>query len=309
MAHCCVANRSSQPRCVASGVESGCTTTVRDKYDLSLAVPHGRTISGVRLAARPLIDRPLSNFARAGAAVALGHDAFGIRDPLGAVRLPPDPLAPLDVSLDGFRPSEGSYRVAASLAVSVDGTAVLEDHIASLAGAPETDLLALRASRGQILFARTFLAAATSDVANRMRGLPLDAAGRNDYVRWDNAMGHVFGLYDPQIHALIFTPQAVPINHERVTLHELGHALTLRSAWNTAHLRADILLDLPDSIALLLNNYAQGTAREAIRERVFEALAEAYAWWVVGRWRELPRPLFLALHSLLTQGELPLSDA
>jgi hypothetical protein len=201
-------------------------------------------------------------------------------------------------------PCEASYQLARSLALSIDGTTILDEHVGSLAVAPVHDLQSFAQSRGRILFAESFVAAATSDIANIRRGMPLDAAGRQDYARWDAKPGHVFGLYDPQIHSLIFTTQTMPLNHERVTLHELGHALTLRNAWQFAHLRADVLIDLPKPIAALLDNYAQGDRREAVRERVLEALAEAYVWTVVGRWRELPPALFSALHGLLTNGAL-----
>lgn len=265
----------------------------------------GRTISQVDTALESPVSLDLGLSGGLGElAVLADPELCGIRDPLGAVRLPPDPFALLDVSLEGFRPSEASYRLATSVAVSIDGAAILDEHVRSLAVAPEPDLRTFVGSRGQIFFAESFRAAATSDEANVRRGMPLDAAARRDYARWDASNGHIFGLYDPQIHALIFTPQVTPLNHERVTLHELGHALTLRGAWGMAHLRADLLEDLPQSIAALLDNYAQGDGREAVRERVLEALAEAYVWWVVGRWRELAQPLFGALHRLLTMGEL-----
>lgn len=235
-----------------------------------------------------------------------GPAVGGIRDPLGAVRLPPDPFSLLDVPMDAARPSEASYRLAQALAVQVNGAEVLQEHLRSLSAAPEHDLRLFSETRGRIFFADNFVAAATSDEANFRRGMPLDASARRDYGRWDRRPGHVFGLYDPQIHALIFTSQATPLNHERVTLHELGHALTLRGAWELAPLRPDVLQGLPKPIALLLDNYAQGENREAVRERVLEALAEAYAWSVLGRYRELPRPLLIALQQILTSGTLSL---
>jgi hypothetical protein len=280
-------------------------TLTEKRAQRSLLANPGRTINQVDTALDSPVSLDLGLSGGFGELAGLADpELCGIRDPLGAVRLPPDPFALLDVSLDGFRPNEASYRLATCLAVSIGGAAILDEHVCSLAVAPEPDLRAFSGSRGRIFFAESFLAAATSDEANVRRGMPLDTAARRDYARWDASNGHVFGLYDPQIHALIFTLQATPLNHEHVTLHELGHALTIRGAWNTAHLRADLLEDLPQPIATLLDNYARGDGREAVRERVLEALAEAYVWWVVGRWRELSQPLFGALHGLLTTGEL-----
>jgi hypothetical protein len=252
----------------------------------------------------PDLTHPGSNRYLAGLAGLSDMDMCQMRDPLGAVRLPPDPFALLDVSVDGMRPSEASYRLAQSLCLRIDGARILEEHVQSLAVVPEHDLRRFAFSSGRIFFAESFVAAATCDAANVRRGMPLDAAARRDYGRWDASSGHIFGLYDPLIHALIFTPQSVPLNHEHVSLHELGHALTMRFAWDIAHLRPDLLLDLPQPIHALLQNYAQGQGREAVRERVLEALAEAYVWSIVGRWRELPQALFDALHSILTTGHL-----
>jgi hypothetical protein len=171
------------------------------------------------LETRPDLTAVCAEFAAVAVSV-----PYGIRDPLGAVRLPPDPFALLDVSLDGIRPTEASYLLARRLSVSIGGAAILDEHVGSLASAPETDLRTFARGQGQIFFADSFVAAATSDEANLRRGMPLDEAARRDYARWDAHCGHVFGLYDPQIHALIFTPQATPLNHERLSLHELGHA-------------------------------------------------------------------------------------
>ena len=104
------------------------------------------------------------------------------------------------------------------------------------------------------------------------------------------------------MHALIFTPQATPANHERLTLHELRHALTLPSMYRTAHLHLELLCGLPAQIDEMLCAYPQGSDRAAVRERVLEVLAEAYVWTVVGRWRELPGCLFSALQGILTVG-------
>ena len=221
------------------------------------------------------------------------------REPLGPVRLPPDPFSLMDVATDATRPTEMSYELARSLAICVGETGLLDAHLISLAVAPQQNLQTFAQSRGTIFFAETFLQAVCSDEANFRRGGPVDPAVRHRYADFDRAGERIFGVYDPQMHSLIFTPQATPANHERVTLHELGHALTLRAAYRVAHLRSDLLRGVPWEIGMVLAAYPQGHDREAVRERVLEVLAEAYVWTVVGRWRELPMPLFDALYAIL----------
>lgn len=65
----------------------------------------------------------------------------------------------MDVCLDGTRASEASYRLAKSLALSVDGTPILEDHLSSLAMAPEHDLESFADSRGRARAKQQTLAA------------------------------------------------------------------------------------------------------------------------------------------------------
>lgn len=231
---------------------------------------------------------------------AAGAHIHKSRDPLGAVRRPPDPFALGDICTDAVRPSEASYQLARSLAVQVDGVDLLEEHLCSLAVAPEQDMLSFQHARGTIFFAETFVAAATCVQAGFRRGAPLDRNARARYEEFDADRGRVFGVFDPGMNALIFTSQAIPANHERVTLHELGHALTLPAMYRSAHLHPELLEDIPAQIADMLCAYPQGSGRAAVRERVLEVLAEAYVWTVVGRWRELPSGLFCALQGILT---------
>lgn len=227
--------------------------------------------------------------------------ATGVLDP---IRLPPDPFDVLDQASDASAPTAESCAVARSLLISVGGTPELTAHVTSLASAPVDHLRTFAARRGCIICAPTFLEAVTCDEANLRRGWPLPSTAQREFKDLDARAGHVFGLYVEHLHALVFTPQAVPLNHERVTLHELGHALTVRGASQTAHLRADLQCDLPPRIERLMRNYAQDNDRAAVRERVLEALAEAYAFSVLGRFRELSPGLLQALQELLTYGEL-----
>jgi hypothetical protein len=225
-------------------------------------------------------------------------------DPCKAVRRPPDPFDLLEAPFEGLRTSEESVDVAMSMALSIDGTAV-DDHVGGLAAAPPDDLRRFQLEGGRILFARTFIDAATSPVADRLRHAPLDDLARYEYEAMDAQPEHHFGAYDSKMHSIIFTASALPLNYERVSLHELGHARTLRGAHRTAFTRPDLLVGLPREIARLLGAYPQGGSREAVRERVLEALAEAYVWIIVGRHEELPMPLVDAVWGLLHGGFLP----
>jgi hypothetical protein len=229
-----------------------------------------------------------------------------IRSPFGALRLPPDPLSMLDVSGSGSRQCQESYELACSMAVAIGTARVLDEHIGSLAAAPPADLLAFRRERGSILFANSFLGAVTSDEANVRRGRPLNPARHGDFQYFDARRERVFGLYEPELHALLFTPHAVPLNHERVTLHELGHARTWRGAYRLAHLRIDLLDGLPPDIAALVAHYAQGDGTESLQIQVLEALAEAYAFCVVGRSDELAAHMLVAVQSLVAGDPLTL---
>jgi hypothetical protein len=226
--------------------------------------------------------------------------AHSIQHPLGPIRLPLQPWTRLDIPTDCLRPHEESVTLARSIAVCVGGASVSSAHLEALAVAPVPDLTRLKRTHGRIIFAETFHAAITSEESDRYRGHPVHPATASEYSALDAHQAGVPGVYDREIHALIFPTTFEPVDHERVMLHELGHALTLRRSYRRAHLRTDLLLGLPPQIDLLLRAYPQGDDREAIRERVLEVLAEGYAWIVLGRWQELPGPVMQELQDLLT---------
>jgi hypothetical protein len=236
---------------------------------------------------------------------ALGQDGqlplFEVRDPLRAVRMPPDPFSLLDVALDGLRPCEETYTMAKSISKPVDSW-VDERLLGALAVVPPNNMKAFKQRRGAILFADSFLGAAESDIANRRRGRPPAPGVRRGYQELDRLGARVFGIYDEQIDALVFTGAARPLNHERVALHEFGHAMTVREWHRTAHLRSDLLLGIPPQMEDLLKAYKQGNSREAISERVLEVLAEAYVWMIVGRWEELPGRLRNIIQDVVARG-------
>lgn len=231
-----------------------------------------------------------------------------IRDPLRAVRRPPDPFSLMDVPLDGACPSEESLAIARSLAVSVDGVPIDERFVSPLAFVPVGNLRAFKLRGGEIAFARSYLEAIDSDYGNERRGYPLNEAALAMYRRFDQPRPPVYGLFDPPMDALIFSNAVTPVNHERVVLHEFGHAMTVALA-HVAHLRSDLLVGLPEQINEFLRGYPPGNHSDEIRVRVrvLEALAEAYVWALVGRFSELPPRLHSIVHGVLSSDGLNMS--
>lgn len=225
---------------------------------------------------------------------------------LPPVRRPLDPFALREMPMDGCRVSEESLRLALRMGSSVDESEVNEDLLNALAIAPVAHLRLFSHAGGRILFGRTFVAVATSDEANRMRGRPISDRDLATFIEYDAAGANVLGLYDGGTNALLFTATAQAADAERIILHELGHALTVALAERRAHLRSDLLRQLPSELLTFLRPYAQGNGRMEVAERVLEVLAEAYVWLVVGRGEELSPDLLSALMEMLDGDELPL---
>lgn len=168
---------------------------------------------------------------------------FAVRNPLRAVRRPPDPFALLDAALDACRVNEQTYATARSLVETVRGAKADDWLVRSLAIVPPNNMRAFSRRHGRIVFADSFLAAAESDLANERRGRPMHPGVRQAYIEFDQEAGHIFGVYDQEFDALVFSGKATPLNHERVIVHEFGHAMTVRDWYRVAHLRSDLLLD------------------------------------------------------------------
>jgi hypothetical protein len=198
-----------------------------------------------------------------------------------------------------LRPTEQAYVMACSLAEAVGSAAVDNRLLEPLARVPVGNLAAFRQEHGLILFAHSYLEAVDGDEANARRGYPLSAEQRAQYAEFDSPRRPVYGLYDPFLNALIFSASRTQINFEHLVLHEFGHAMS-HAAWQPfAHRRADLLFELPRQIQALVDRYSAGSDPAAVSERVLEALAEAYAWAVVGRIAELPSALRLVAHEML----------
>lgn len=79
------------------------------------------------------------------------------RDPLRAVRRPPDPHSLMAVCFDGLPASEEALRTAITLARAVGTAAVDLRLIGPLAYVPLNNLITFKRRGGQILFAKSYL--------------------------------------------------------------------------------------------------------------------------------------------------------
>lgn len=228
---------------------------------------------------------------------------LGVRDSLRPIRRPPDYFARLDRTADAFPADERTFRAARALAEPIGDADVDEPLLRWLAQVPLTDMRAFARRGGRIIFASSFLAAAAGDEADRRRRRPLHPVTLAAYEDFDRTP--VFGAYDEELNWIIFTGSARSIDSERLILHEFGHAMTVPLWSRRAHLRADLLLGLPGQIDDVLMQYRQGDDLIAVRERVLEALAEAYAWMCMGRWSELPGRLRSIVWSVAADNAVP----
>lgn len=245
------------------------------------------------------------------AARALPSPAAGqpraVRNPLDAIRRPPAPFSLLNTSPDALRFNEQSFSIAHAAAVSIADAPIDDAFLYGVAVAPPNNLYAFKRRGGRVLFAASFVAAVCSDEANERRGRPLGAAARGAYEDCDETSAQIFALYDPPLDAIIFSSAAPPpLNHERVVLHEFGHAMTLREWHRVAALHGELLIGLPRQIRDLLAAYSHGDEMAALREQVLEVLAEAYAWAVLGRLAELPRRLQWIIQDVVAGEPIPL---
>lgn len=105
-------------------------------------------------------------------------------------------------------------------------------------------------------------------------------------------------IFDPVLNLLVFPTHYVARDLERVVLHELGHALTM----SLANPRPALLENLPAEIDRHLSRGGYGVRgqAEALRGQVYEVLAEAYVFLVVGRGAELSMPLLSDLMFILS---------
>jgi hypothetical protein len=173
---------------------------------------------------------------------------------------------------------------------------IIDRYLAALSYAPHEHLQQLRDRGARVLFGPTIADALGSDWAAERRGRPLTAAElwelRVNYSEADTA-----AVYDSELDVLVLPTAHAARDLERIVLHELGHALTLKRA--SCH--PSLLADLPPEIAQHICHLGYGAEHDArtVRHRTLEVLAEAYVFLVVGRDGELPTAVLSELIFIL----------
>jgi hypothetical protein len=210
----------------------------------------------------------------------------------------------------GTTSNEISYSLAQELTYAPQGPcAVVERCWRSLSFAPVEHLRRLLRDETYILFAPTIVLALDSPWADDRRGEGLTHADRAYYARECSQEAGTAAIYDGWTNALVFPTSYCAADPELddIVMHELGHALTWRAAWECASARTDLLVGLPAQIRhhVFSNAYlVPGDEAETRRTRVLEALAEGYAWLAANRAAELPPRLTSELLDILSRDEL-----
>jgi hypothetical protein len=218
------------------------------------------------------------------------------------VRPQRDPFSVLTETGGGTRFSERSRLFARNLSIVVgDQALVIERYLDVLALAPPEHLDLLRRRGTRIIFAPTIPHALLSKAAITRRGDEPSAEERLKLRTEYSPESGTAAIFDPNLNLLVFPTHYVARDLEHVVLHELGHALTMTLATPNP----ELLKDLPPDIAQHVENRAYGPEgqEETLRLRVYEALAEAYVYLVVGRGPDLPYALLSDLMFILTTVE------
>lgn len=178
---------------------------------------------------------------------------------------------------------------------------MIERYLAVLAMAPaeHLDLLLRRGTR--IIFAPTIEHALLSEPAAQRRQIELTARDRLKLRSDYSPESGTAAIFDPCLNLLIFPTHYCAEDLEHVVLHELGHALTMCMA----NPRSVLLRNLPSDIDRHIHDrgYGPDGDPETLRQRVFEVLAEAYVYTVVGRSSELPSAVMSDLMFILNTVE------
>jgi hypothetical protein len=206
----------------------------------------------------------------------------------------PDDLASLSGNTSSYSMARSSLesRESARAISDVIGSwaPIIDRYLDALSFAPGQHLTLLTERGVRIVFAPTVADALTSESAAQRRGRALDL-----YETWRIRVEYgpdagVAGVFDPETELLIFPTGYACRDLKRLTLHELGHALTLK--------RAVVRRSLLDNLPVRLQRHVFSDGYEVpndpvqtLRQRVLEALAEGYVYIVEGRGAELPPPL------------------
>lgn len=174
---------------------------------------------------------------------------------------------------------------------------MIERYLAVLAMAPPEHLDLLLRRNVRIVFAPTIEHALLSEPAGQRRGVELTARERLKLRADYSPESRVNAIFDPSLDLLVFPTHYCTEDLEHVVLHELGHALTM----SMANPRPLLLENLPADIDRHIRDrgYGPDGDPETMRQRVFEVLAEAYVYTVVGREQELPHAVMSDLMFIL----------
>lgn len=218
------------------------------------------------------------------------------------IRQQADDFSLLTEPAAGSRVSEQSWRLARKLSVVVGEEApIIERYLGFLAMAPPDHLELLLRREIRIVFAPTIEHALLAEPAAQRRGVKLTARDRLKLRGAYSPESEVTAIFDPALDLLVFPTHYCAKDLEHVVLHELGHALTM----GLANPRQALLRDLPAGIDRHIRHrgYGPDGDPETLRQRVFEVLAEAYVFTVVGRASELPAAVMSDLMFILTAVE------
>lgn len=218
------------------------------------------------------------------------------------VRRQADEFSLLTETSAGSRVSEESWRLARKLSIVVgEEVPVIDRYLAVLAMAPAEHLNLMLRRGTRIIFAPTIEHALISEPAAQRRKIELTARDRLKLRSDFSPESRTAAIFDRSLNLLVFPTHYCPEDLERVVLHELGHALTMCMA----NPRPILLKNLPTEIDHHIRDrgYGPDGDPETLRQRVFEVLAEAYVYTVVGRGSELPPAVLSDLMFILSTVE------
>ena len=166
--------------------------------------------------------------------------------------------------------------------------------------APLADLRGLRKRGAIIVMTTTIPDWLCSEEAKERRGRPLTDDEQTRAKREYGPETGTAAIYDPQTDSLVLPTGEVSPDPLHPVLHELGHALTLDRVWRDFRNLRWLLDNLPQRIQdHLASGYPQGDDDNAVRSRIAEVFAEAYAMVLAGRDVELTPDLASALVGIL----------
>lgn len=238
-------------------------------------------------------------------------EQIAVHGSCGPGREQPDPFAIGHETEAGSRQTAESAELARAMLQRTPfeaSTTAVARYLHGFAYVPPVDMHALHDRGMAIAVAPGIMHVVESEWANRRRGHPLRAGQQRT---WEQLERRSLAIYEAALD-LIICPLAPledkaygRLDREYPAVHEVGHALTYHAAFRTAPYRADLLEGLTPAIARHVNRYPQGSSPAAVRERVLEALAEAYRLMIAGCDRHVPRALSSALLAILQGDGLP----